>query len=287
MNDSQLRTYFSEELGWGWGYEAQYVFGFLRRAASAAAGGVVLDAGAGHQRYKPFFGESLYIAQEHPVAGLKNKGICHYDILCDVKVIPLLDESVDVVISTTSFEHMEYPEMFFSESFRVLKPGGTLWIQVPFVFWEHEVPYDFQRLTRYGLIRNYQQVGFERVEIDPTTSSTNAAISCLKYALREDRRRLRNTSTVRRPIARALENLNDAYCAVLARVFDRGPSSGTTLPMGWVATGYKPGEPQELAHPRLSSAEFLEAHKRDDIRVEFNGTSLVHDPNHQIVLGDM
>lgn len=108
-----------------------------------------------------FFSDSIYIAQEHPIAGVINKGIVEYDILCDVKSIPLIDNSVDLILSTSSLEHIEFPDEFFSEANRVLKPGGALYINVPFIYSEHEIPYDFQRQTRYGLERHYKKANFE------------------------------------------------------------------------------------------------------------------------------
>lgn len=93
------------------------------------------------------------IAQEHPLSGVVAKQINKYDILSDVQIIPLIDESVDAVLSTVSLEHMRYPDAFFHEAFRVLKPGCSLFIQAPFVYFEHEIPYDFQRPTSYGLQR--------------------------------------------------------------------------------------------------------------------------------------
>lgn len=124
MNIQRLQNYFSKELGWGWGYQARVCFDFLTDVAERSKGAVILDVGAGHQRYKPFFEDSIYLAQEHPEAGVKNKKIVSFDILCDVKHIPLKSESVDYVLSTSSLEHFEFPELFFPDAFRVLKPGG-------------------------------------------------------------------------------------------------------------------------------------------------------------------
>ena len=122
----------------------------MRDAAEHAKGGVVLDAGAGHQRYRPFFDDAIYVAQEHPIAGRQHKKIAEYDILSDVKRIPLQEGCVDLVLSTSSLEHMEFPERFFTESFRVLRPGGALYVNVPFAYLEHE-PF----FLRYG----YELVG--------------------------------------------------------------------------------------------------------------------------------
>lgn len=253
-NRETLRPYFANELRWGRGVQQDIVFGFLCDAANACRDGVVLDAGAGHQRYKPFFADSHYIAQEHPFAGVANKGICTYDILCDVKRIPLLDDSVDCVLSTSSLEHIEFPEQFFCEALRVLKPGGTLFVNVPFVYPEHEVPYDFQRPTRYGLQRWYTAAGFERVEVRPASSSIYAATCFIKSAIFEGHR---NPARLAGGLAARIRPLLDvrllgkaALYLLLAKpviklltlTLDRPPSDATVLPIGWVAIGRKPGD---------------------------------------------
>lgn len=44
---------------------------------------------------------------------------------------PLEDESVDVCMCDNVLEHIEDPELFFSESKRVIKPGGYLCVRTP------------------------------------------------------------------------------------------------------------------------------------------------------------
>lgn len=229
----------------------------------------MLDAGAGHQRYRPFFDEALYLAQEHPISGVQTKNLLLYDILCDVKTIPLRDDCVDVVLSTSSLEHMRYPEPFFKESHRVLAAGGSLRINVPFVYPEHEVPFDFQRPTRYGLLRWYEDAGFERVSVLPTSSSASTALSFLKEAMREERVRAarvpRDTAAARiiervttsYTVRRLLERLTTPYSALLSWVFDHGPSSDTAFPVGWVSVGYKNGTHRTRSRAWSSAAEFL------------------------------
>lgn len=229
----ELRDYFQNSLGWGWGYEAQKVFYFLMAAKQRAAGGALLDAGAGHQRYKPFFKDSIYLAQEHPVAGVENKGITEYDILCDCRQIPLLDNCLDVVLSTSSLEHMEYPMEFFNEAYRVLKPGGALFIHAPFMYEEHETPFDFQRVTRFGLNRFYSDSKFTDIEVSPTSSSVDTMRYLVRVAL-EDECAEDDTQ-----MANACYHLIDA----LASRLDRGPTPETRMPLGWVAHGTK--APQE------------------------------------------
>lgn len=267
-DESTLWRYWADELGWGRGRHSRVVFRFLIRAAEAAAGGVVLDAGAGTRRYEPFFGRSLYLAQEHQ-AGVDAKRLTDYHILADLKTIPLADASVDLVLSTVSVEHLRDPSAFFQEAWRVLTPGGSLWVQVPFVYYEHEAPYDFQRPTRYGLLRWFEDAGFERADVQPASSSIAAVAAFIPYALEEDvGRRRRVVRLAARPLVRASRGLS----RLLVALFDRGPCPETTMPVGWVSTGWKPGRRATDDSVRESSAStFLAARRLEDPRAVLRG----------------
>lgn len=256
MTHEELKNYFRNKLGWGWGYQAREVFGFLCEASEACKGGVILDAGAGHQRYKPFFQDCLYIAQEHPEAGKQNKGIKEYDILCDVRSIPLRNECIDIILSTVSFEHMEYPQEFVNEAFRVLKPGGSLWLQAPCVYNEHEVPYDFQRVTRYGLMRHFRHAGFNSYWVKPNSSSTATGIFALKFGIQEDSRRL-NAAIYVKIITKVLLKLTDCYLRILKKVFDRGPFEDTTMPICWISCATKTGKLAPTNRGNMDAKEFV------------------------------
>ncbi len=78
----------------------------------------------------------------------------HPDIVGDVHNIPLDDNSVDAIVCLAVLEHVENPIQAYKEMHRVLKPGGYVFIYVPFLYYYHaEKGYygDFWRFTEDGL----------------------------------------------------------------------------------------------------------------------------------------
>ena len=61
-------------------------------------------------------------------------------------------------------EHVFNPQEFLGEIRCVLKPGGRLLLTVPFVWDEHEQPYDCARYTSFGLRHLFDQQGLRWLE---------------------------------------------------------------------------------------------------------------------------
>jgi SAM-dependent methyltransferase/uncharacterized protein YbaR (Trm112 family) len=72
------------------------------------------------------------------------------DLFCDGHDLPFPDNSFDAVITTAVLEHVLYPEQVASEIQRVLKMGGYLYSELPFMQQVHEGAYDFTRYTLSG-----------------------------------------------------------------------------------------------------------------------------------------
>ena len=146
-----------------------------------------------------------------------------------------------MVLSTSVVEHLRYPVKFFEEAFRVIKKGGHLFIHVPFVYGEHEAPYDFQRPTQYGLKRWFMDAGFEDVKIDPGTSSTYSATYFLPKAIINDI--INRKYIVTKCFLLIFVYLPTRFfCKILKYAIDKGPHRKTNFPTGWIAIGKKPGD---------------------------------------------
>jgi SAM-dependent methyltransferase len=66
-------------------------------------------------------------------------------VITDPYSLPFEDESVDVVVSSSCFEHSEFFWLLFNEILRILKPTGLLYINVPSNGSFHRYPVDCWR----------------------------------------------------------------------------------------------------------------------------------------------
>lgn len=144
-----------------------YVTDFVKNiAANMAEGTFVLDAGAGECVYKKFFAHCQYKAIDLAV-GEDRWNYSNLDYIAPLHEMPIDDGMFDAVLCTQVLEHLEWPRESVAEMYRVLKPGGKLYMTVPMAQSEHQVPYDFFRYTSYGIMSICRQAGFKDVEIVP------------------------------------------------------------------------------------------------------------------------
>ena len=105
---------------------------------------IVLDAGSGASEhyFKEYSSRGLRairmdISIDNLSAARKNQNSDDAYLLAgDVNNIPLAAESVDILFLCEVLEHLNAPEQALSEAHRVLKRGGYIFIDVP---WLHEI----------------------------------------------------------------------------------------------------------------------------------------------------
>lgn len=91
------------------------------------------------------------------------------------KPLPFTDASYNAVLLINVLEHIFHTRELLAESVRVLAPGGTLVIVVPFLFPIHPSPDDFWRFTESALIRLLAEAGLKDIRIEPLGSGVCAA----------------------------------------------------------------------------------------------------------------
>ncbi len=114
---------------------------------------LVLNVGGGPTRYSS--GE----------IAMNLRAFLNVDLVGDAHNVPFLDDTFDSVICNAVLEHVHDAEKVVSEMIRVLKPGGYLYAEVPYIFFFHGYPNDFRRYTREGMKRLFAELDELRIGI--------------------------------------------------------------------------------------------------------------------------
>lgn len=121
--------------------------------------GRLLDVGCGNKPYQILFTHvSSYVGLELDTPN--NRQTKPAEIFYDGIEFPLSDASFDTILCNQVLEHVFSQKDFVAELLRVLRPGGTLILTVPFLWPEHEQPNDCLRYTSFGLRNLLEQRGF-------------------------------------------------------------------------------------------------------------------------------
>lgn len=111
--------------------------------------GKILDIGCGIKPYQDLCSSTEYVGLE--IDTQENRKRKAADFYYDGHRFPFEDGSFDAAVSSQVFEHVFNPEEFLREVHRVLKGNSPFLLTVPFVWDEHEPPFDFGRYSSFGI----------------------------------------------------------------------------------------------------------------------------------------
>jgi SAM-dependent methyltransferase len=133
--------------------------GFIE-ARCSNLNGIVVDVGCADAKPKKYLPDNAtYVGIDYPSTATNWYGT-RPDLFADAQALPLAQNSADHVLLFDVLEHLPNPRLCLAEVQRVLRPNGSLTIQVPFLYPVHDAPLDFQRWTQQGLERAAQEHGF-------------------------------------------------------------------------------------------------------------------------------
>ncbi|OLY91034.1 Uncharacterized conserved protein YbaR, Trm112 family [Cnuella takakiae] len=102
-------------------------------------------------------------------------------MIFDSHQIPFRDETFDLVVAQAVLEHVLDPFVCVAEMHRVLKTGGMVYAETPFMQQVHGGRYDFHRFTHLGHRRLFRH--FVQVESGIVSGAGSALAWALKYVV--------------------------------------------------------------------------------------------------------
>lgn len=126
--------------------------------------------------------ESLYSNESYELIGSDVSFGPYTKVISDAHDIPFEDDTFDCVIVQAVLEHVLDPHRCVDEIYRVLKPFGIVYAEVPFMQQVHMRQYDFTRFTHLGLRKLFGH--FEEIKSGPCCGPGMALAWAYTYFLR-------------------------------------------------------------------------------------------------------
>jgi SAM-dependent methyltransferase len=99
------------------------------------------------------------------------------DIRGDIHNLPIKSESADAVICQATLEHVRKIDQALQELVEIVKEGGYLYIDVPFIQGSHALPTDYRRYTSRGLEVEIKNKGdMETLELGTSKGPTSSIV---------------------------------------------------------------------------------------------------------------
>jgi SAM-dependent methyltransferase len=189
--------------------------------------GDLLDVGCGKV---PLYG--AYRPHVESITCIDWSESLHGDSFLDEQVdlsgpLPFADGSFDTIVLSDVLEHLWSPRDLMAEIRRVIRPGGVVLMNVPFMYWIHERPHDYFRYTRYALERMAEESGLDVKELSAIGGGLDVVVDTFGKLLR-------SAGSIGRGIARPV--LWAAGLVVHSRIGSYGRRhTAETFPLGYFA----------------------------------------------------
>jgi SAM-dependent methyltransferase len=140
----------------------------VKRSASADTASVLVVGGAK-------LGKGTHLLMADHRLDLVETGVYigpRVSVACDGHQLPFADGVFDGVVIQAVLEHVVDPSQVVAEIHRVLRPGGIVFAETPFMQQVHEGAYDFTRFTELGhrlLFRMFTEID-RGVAVGPATA---------------------------------------------------------------------------------------------------------------------
>lgn len=127
------------------------------KVSSIPRNSTVLDVGCGNAPYWFLNPDVNWVGLD-----IYPSKIAHHVMIAD-ETFPIPSRSVDYILCTQVLEHVGNYNLLVEEFLRVLRPGGVVILNVPFLFPLHGLPHDYQRFTPASLEKLFSR--FEISEV--------------------------------------------------------------------------------------------------------------------------
>jgi SAM-dependent methyltransferase len=107
----------------------------------------VLDYGAGNSPYKSYVSCERYLTADITQNSTKSIDF----LILPGENLKIADASFDLILLLDVLEHVPDSSYVLAELRRLIKPGGSIIISLPFIYREHETPNDYCRYTYFGV----------------------------------------------------------------------------------------------------------------------------------------
>jgi len=150
--------------------------------ATRSWSGSCLDVGCGNRPYRDIIpSDVVQVGLDLDQERNRTRGLA--DIFYDGKNFPIEDSSFDHALCSQVLEHAFKPGTLIAEIHRILRPGGDLVLTVPFLWPEHEQPWDAGRFTSFGLVALLEEHGFDIIRFEKSLPGARSLLQVLQARL--------------------------------------------------------------------------------------------------------